>query len=148
MEEINLKEFLHPVVIGISAINHGSLTVALASVLIIASQRVAKCDLSKPIKKTYIWYCYSDKNWMRSNHVWLGEVLFWTKHSLSLVLLRRKNRKRREWSRWRLFTICQECQSHFSSTMDSPSNTVFVLRLGRKWYHRLNHGRSEGGIPV
>ncbi len=30
--------------------------------------------------------------------------------------------------------------------MDSPSNAVLVLGLGRKWYHSLNHGRPKGGI--
>lgn len=57
MEEMNLKDLLHPAVIRISAINYGSLTVALDCVLIIACQRIAKCDLSKSTKKTYIWCC-------------------------------------------------------------------------------------------
>ncbi len=62
------------------------------------------------------------------------------------LLLRRQNRKQWGWGRWRLFTICHEFQSRFSSTMDSPSNAVLVLGLGRKWYHSLNHGRPKGGF--
>lgn len=144
VKEMNLKDFLHPAVIRISAINHGSLTVALDHVLIIASQRIAKCDLSKSIKKTYIWCCW----WCKMSTFQLCVVkrsIILNKTVIKSLLLGRQNRMGYKW-RW--FTICHECQSCFSSTKDSPSNTAVVFGLGRKWYHSLNHGRPKGGIPV
>lgn len=95
-EEMNLKDFLHPAVIRISPINHGSLTVASDHVLIIASQRIAKCDLSKSIKKTYIWCCW----WCKPSTFQLCVVkrsIILNKTVIKSLLLGRQNRKQQEW---------------------------------------------------
>lgn len=54
-EEINLKNFLHPLVIRILAENHDSMTIALDGNFI--KQLIVKCDLSKSVKTAYIWFC-------------------------------------------------------------------------------------------
>lgn len=97
--------------------------------VIIIKQFIVKCNLSKSIKTTCIWFylCWELKMFKKCM----------VKHSVTLNKVLIKWGYKQKAVRMMYVEIIHRVIICFS-TMASPSYTGFLLGLGRKWYHRLS----------